>query len=221
MERVTDAFIWPTRDPAWLSKIAIIALILLIPVLGGINGLGWMLANLERLRAGDETMAPANFSYLGRGFRLFVVQLVYGLAVVALALLIYLPAVLMAVGQGKGEANPALIVVAILLNLLAFGTATIGSLLLTFVTPAMVLATDAGGVGGGLRVRDVWRRSRLNLNNTLIAGLMLIAAGFVSSLGAIVCVVGVLVTAAYALAMQAWVFRSFELGSKVSPQRAH
>jgi len=221
VERVTDAFIWPTRDPAWLSKIAIIALILLIPVLGGINGLGWMLANLDRLRAGDETMAPANLSYLGRGFRLFVVQLVYGLAVVALALLIYLPAVLMAVGQGKGEANPALIVVAILLNLLAFGTATIGSLLLTFVTPAMVLATDAGGVGGGLRVRDVWRRSRLNLNNTLIAGLMLIAAGFVSSLGAIVCIVGVLVTAAYALAMQAWVFRSFELGSKVSPQRAH
>ena len=209
MERVTDAFIWPTRDPAWLSKIAIIALILLIPVLGGINGLGWMLANLDRLRAGDETMAPANLSYLGRGFRLFVVQLVYGLAVVVLALLIYLPAVLMAVGQGKGEANPALIVVAILLNLLAF------------VTPAMVLATDAGGIGGGLRVRDVWRRSRLNLNNTLIAGLMLIAAGFVSSLGAIVCVVGVLVTAAYALAMQAWVFRSFELGSKVSPQRAH
>ena len=49
----------------------------------------------------------------------------------------------------------------------------------------------------------------------------MIAAGFVSSLGAIVCVVGVLVTAAYALAMQAWVFRSFELGSKVSPQRAH
>ena len=85
----------------------------------------------------------------------------------------------------------------------------------------MVLATDAGGIGGGLRVRDVWRRSRLNLNNTLIAGLMLIAAGFVSSLGAIVCIVGVLVTAAYALAMQAWVFRSFELGSKVSPQRAH
>jgi len=221
LERVTDAFIWPTRDPAWLPKIAITALILLIPILGGINGLGWMLANLDRLRAGDETMAPANLSYLGRGFRLFVVQLVYGLAVVVLALLIYLPAVLMAVGQGKGEANPALIVVAILLNLLAFGAATIGSLLLTFVTPAMVLATDAGGIGGGLRVRDVWLRSRLNLNNTLIAGLMLIAAGFVSSLGAIVCIVGVLVTAAYALAMQAWVFRSFELGSKVSPQRAH
>jgi len=221
LERVADAFVWPTRDPAWLSKIAIIALILLIPIVGGINGLGWMLASLDRLRAGDETLAPANLGYLRRGFRLFVVQIVYGLAVVGLALLIYLPAVLLAVGQGKGEANPGLIVVALLLNLFAFGAATIGSLLLTFVTPAMVLATDSGGIRGGLRLRDVWRRSRLSLNNTLIAGLMLIAAGFVSSLGAIVCVVGVLFTAAYALAMQAWVFRSFEMGSKVSPQRAH
>jgi hypothetical protein len=51
------------------------------------------------------------------------------------------------------------------------------------------------------------------LTNTLIAGLMLIAASFVGSLGIIVCGIGVLFTVAYALAMQAWIIRSFELGS--------
>jgi hypothetical protein len=214
VERVTDAFIWPTRDPEWPVKLLIIAITQLIPIVGQINGLGWMLASLDRLRAGEERLAPANLSYMGRGVRLFAVQLVYYLAVALLALVIYLPALLLSIRQGQGTADAPLIGAAILLNLLAFGVATIGSLLLTFATPAIVLATDRGGIAGGLRVGDVVRRSRLNLTNTLIAGLMLIAASFISSLGSIACVVGVLFTAAYALAVQAWVFRSFELGSQ-------
>lgn len=212
MDRIADAFVWPFRDPEWAGKLLIIALTLLIPIAGAINGLGWMLATLDRLRAGEERMAPASLRYLGRGARLFVVQLAYGLAVSAVALLIYLPAVVLAVHQGRGQANGGLILLALFLNVLAFGVATIGALAATFASPAYVLATDRGGIAAGLNVREVWRRSRANLTSTLIAGLMLIAASFVSSLGAIVCIVGLFFTAAYALAMQAWVFRSFESG---------
>ena len=74
MDRATDAFSWPARDPEWLAKLLIIGLILLIPILGAINGLGSMLASLDRLRAGDEKLAPANLTYIGRGFPLFVVD---------------------------------------------------------------------------------------------------------------------------------------------------
>jgi hypothetical protein len=42
---------------------------------------------------------------------------------------------------------------------------------------------------------------------------MLIAAGFVGSLGLIACGIGVVFTTAYALAMQAWIVRSYELGA--------
>jgi hypothetical protein len=49
--------------------------------------------------------------------------------------------------------------------------------------------------------------------STLIAGLMLIAAGFIGSLGTVACGIGVLFTTAYATAMQAWIIRSFEVGS--------
>jgi hypothetical protein len=59
----------------------------------------------------------------------------------------------------------------------------------------------------------VLRHARANIANTLIAGLMLIAAGFIGSLGLVACGIGVLFTTAYALAMQAWVVRSFEIGS--------
>ena len=213
MDRITDAFTWPARDPEWLTKVLIIGLILLIPIAGAINGIGWMLATLDRLRAGDEALAPANLSYIGRGFRLFVVNLVYGLAIVLVAAAIYVPALLIASSQSQGSANPALVSLAIVLSLLAFSIATLGTLALNFALPSIVLATDRDGIQGGLRVSAVLRRSRINVANTLIAGLMLIAAGFVGSLGIVLCGIGVLFTSAYALAMQAWIIRSFELGT--------
>jgi len=213
VDRITDAFTWPARDPEWLTKVLIIGLILLIPIAGAINGIGWMLATLDRLRAGDEALAPANLSYIGRGFRLFVVNLVYGLAIVLVAAAIYVPALLIASSQSQGSANPVLVSLAIVLSLLAFSIATLGTLALNFALPSIVLATDRDGIQGGLRVSAVLRRSRINVANTLIAGLMLIAAGFVGSLGIVLCGIGVLFTSAYALAMQAWIIRSFELGT--------
>ncbi len=212
MDRVADAFSWPFRDPEWLAKLLIIALTLLIPIIGSINGLGWMLASLDRLRAGEERLAPANLSYLGRGIRLFAVEFIYVLGIIAVALVIFVPASALAVRQGQGSADAALIAGAIFLNLLGFSAVSLLSLALTFATPAIVLATDTGGIAGGINVAAVLRRSRINLSHTLIAGLMLIAASFVGSLGTVVCGIGVLVTSAYALAMQAWIIRSFEKG---------
>jgi hypothetical protein len=212
VDRVTQAFEWPFRDPDWPAKLVIIALILVIPIVGAINGLGWMLASLDRLRAGEERLAPANLNYLGRGIRLFAVELIYGIGITIVAVAVFVPAFVLELQQGQGSGNAAIIAAAVFLNLLGVSIVTVLSLGLTFVTPAIVLATDGGGVGAGIRVGAIIRRSRANLNHTLIAGLMLIAASFVGSLGSVVCVIGVFVTAAYALAMQAWIIRSFETG---------
>jgi Protein of unknown function (DUF4013) len=213
VDRITDAFAWPARDPEWLTKLLIMGLTLLIPIVGAINGLGWMLASLDRLRAGEERLAPANLSHIGRGFPLFVVNLIYGLVIALVAAAIYVPAVIVATNQSHSAANPATISLAIALSLLAFSVATLGSLALNFLMPSIVLATDRGGIAAGLNARAVLAHARANIGNTLIAGLMLIAAGFIGSLGVIACGVGVLFTTAYALAMQAWVVRSFEIGS--------
>jgi Protein of unknown function (DUF4013) len=213
VDRITDAFVSPVRDPAWLTKLLIIALTLLIPVVGAINAIGWMLASLDLLRAGDERLAPAHLGYLGRGIRLFAVNVVYSVAIGLVVAVIYVPAVLMASRESQGAASAGLISAAIALSLLAFSIATLGSLVLNFLTPSIVLATDRGGIAGGLSVGSVLRHARANLADTLIAGLMLIAAGFIGSVGLIACGIGVLFTTAYALAMQAWVVRSFEIGS--------
>jgi hypothetical protein len=213
MDRIADAFVWPPRDPEWLTKVLIIALTLLIPIVGAINGLGWMLATLDRLRAGEERLAPATLGYIGRGFRLFVVNLVYGLVISLITGLIYIPALVVASNQSHGSANAAMVSLAILLSVAAFSVATLGSLALNFASPSIVLATDRGGIAAGLNASAVLRQARSNLSNTLIAGLMLIAAGFIGSLGLVACGVGVLFTTAYALAMQAWIIHSFEVGS--------
>jgi hypothetical protein len=210
MDRIGDAFVWPFRDPDWLGKIAIMGLILLIPIVGGINGLGWMLATLDRLRAGEQRLPPANFDYLGRGFQLFVVYLVYYLALAVLGLLFYAPAILILSFQGNHNPNVFLVGVGIALLLVTLSVVTLGALALTFVMPAIVLAVDRGGIAAGLNVAQVVGRTRASLINTLIAGLMLIAAGLVGQLGSVACFIGVVFTSAYALAMQAWIIRSYE-----------
>jgi len=110
MDRVADGFIWPVRDPEWVTKILVIGLILLIPIAGAINGIGWMLATLDRLRAGEERMAPANLSHLRRGVGLFVVQLGYGIAIALIAGAFYLPGLIVATAEGNDKnASPAAI----------------------------------------------------------------------------------------------------------------
>jgi Protein of unknown function (DUF4013) len=213
VDRITDAFVWPVRDPKWLTKILIIALTLVIPIVGAINAIGWMLASLDLLRAGDERLAPANLGHLGRGIRLFTVNIVYALAIGLVVAVIYVPGLWIASRESQGAASAGLISLSIALSLLAFSIATLGSVVLNFLTPSIVLATDRGGIAGGLAAGSVLRHARSNLASTLIAGLMLIAAGFVGSVGLIACGIGVLFTTAYSLAMQAWVVRSFEIGS--------
>jgi CDP-diglyceride synthetase len=220
VERIADAFVWPFRDPDWLGKIAIIGLILLIPVIGGINGLGWMLAALDRLRTGEERLPPANFDYLGKGVELFVVYLVYYLVLVLAGMVLYVPAIFLLSLQGHDHANALLVVTGIGLLLLTISVVTLGALALTFAMPSIVLAVDRGGIAAGLRVRDILRRMRVSPVNTLIAGLMLIAAGLVSQAGSVACVFGVVFTSAYALAMQAWIIRSYEEQLNVGPAAA-
>lgn len=213
MERITDAFVWPFRDPDWLPKVAIIGLILIIPIAGQLNGLGWMLTALDNLRKGEQKLPPGNFSYLGRGLRLFIVNLVYGLVLIFICLALLIPTIAIGGAEGRsGSVNGAAIALAVVLDLLTFSLATLGSLALSFALPAIVLETDRAGIAGGLNVVRVFAAIRATAINTLIAGLMLIAAGFVGGLGLAACFVGVLFTSAYSLAMQAWIVRSYELG---------
>lgn len=214
MERVGDAFVWPFRDPRWAEKIVIIGLIGLIPIVGGINTLGWLLATVDRLRAGEEELPPGNFDYLLRGLELFVVMLVYVLIVLAAAALFFIPGLIVLGAEGSSSGNGFAAFLGVLLMLAAFAITTVGLLLFNFARPAIVLAVDRGGISAGFDLPAIVRRFTAHPANTLIAGLMLIAAGFIGGLGAYLCFIGIVLTLPYSIAMEAWIVRSYELGSQ-------
>ncbi len=75
-----DSFAWPFRDPQWFNKIVLMGLIGLIPFVGWLQLLGWMLSALDNLRHGLQVLPPADFRYATRGINLFAASLIWGLA---------------------------------------------------------------------------------------------------------------------------------------------
>ena len=74
---IGDAFSWASRDPGWVGKLLLMGLIGLIPIVGGLQLAGWMLAALDNLRAGRQEVPPAGFRYAGRGAWLFLALLTF------------------------------------------------------------------------------------------------------------------------------------------------
>src|SRR5581483_10251686 len=91
----------------------------IIPIVGQMALFGWMLAALDNLRAGRQELPPAGFSFIGRGVNLFVVYLVYVLALVVVLGVLFAIAIVVASASsnnGSGAAGG----VAILFFLLAY-----------------------------------------------------------------------------------------------------
>jgi hypothetical protein len=180
MDNIADTLTWPFRDPRWLPKTFVQALILLIPVVGAIAMLGWMLKSLDDLRAGKDELAPGSF-HLGRGWPLFAVEIVYYAVISIVDLALSLPA-----GSHSG-----LFLIGQLWNLVA-------SLGFAFIFPAVVFNVYRGGFAAGLDPGAVIRTSLINPRATLGAALICVLAGVLGLLGLVACLVGVVFTEAYA-----------------------
>ena len=200
MNSVGDAFGFPFRSPNWLGTVVVQGLILIIPIVGQIALLGWLLITLDNLRGGRQELAPAGF-HLGRGIGLFGVQVIYGIA------LFLIPGILQGIGSAmlgqNNGAGGALLALAIVLELAA-------SLLLVFLTPVLILRTSELGFGGGMNVGAVWQQATANVGQTVVAALLMYVAGIIGSLGLILCFVGVFFTTAYAYGVTAGIVSWYE-----------
>lgn len=200
MNSVGEAFGFPFRDPGWVGKIVVQGLILIIPIVGLIATAGWMLMTFDNLRAGRQELAPAGF-HLRRGVGLFGAWLIY-------TVVLSIPGdVLNGIGTGMNAnhsfSGSAFTGLGSLLSLAA-------QLLLYFLLPSIIVMTYHHGFSGGLDVQGVWRLATSNMNNSVMAGLMLFVAGIVAALGIVACCVGVFFTGAYAAAVMIGVTSWFE-----------
>lgn len=205
MNELSDSVAWPSRDPQWVSKVVLTGLILLIPVVGQLVLVGWMLAALDNLRAGHPVLPDAGFSYIGRGLNLVVVYIAYGVALVLLFGVLFGAGIAIAANAQDGAA-----LLGVVLILLSYAVVLVGGLGLSLVTPAIIVATERGGIGGGLDLRAVVRLVSADVEEALRAGLFALVASLIGALGAIACLVGQYFTTPYGYAVLAGVVHHYE-----------
>lgn len=201
-----------------MSKIIVQGLIYLIPVVGWLALYGWMLAALDNLRQGRQELPAAGFGHMGRGVTLFLVLLVYGLAIAAVFCVFFFIGFALTAAGGNSNSG-ALSGLGVMLILFSYLVAFAGSLAFYFLIAPIIIATERGGFGGGLNVMNVVAMARINLQSAIFAGLFILVGHLIGSLGSILCGIGIVLTIAYGFAVMAGVVSVYErqLGQQPLP----
>ncbi|MFY9614105.1 MAG: DUF4013 domain-containing protein [Candidatus Dormiibacterota bacterium] len=221
-------FTLPFKSPGWFGAFALMGLIALIPIVGWINLLGWELTTLDYYRQGRTDLPPAGLGYIGRGWHAFLALLVWYLPVIVVflgAYVIFFIFIAAAAatsgprGSGASDAASAGIGLGILIYYLLLFIGIAFALVVQVLQPAIIIASERGGVSAGVSPSYVLGIARHNLGNTVIAALLFYAANFLGGLGTYACCIGVIFTLAYAYAVQAGVLRYYEysLGDGAPP----
>jgi hypothetical protein len=194
------AFSFVFEDEEWLKKIGVAGLIILIPVIGVLVIYGWMVEIVRRVVNGSPEPLPdwSDFGgYLGDGFKTFVIGFVYSLPLLIFNVCIVGSSALM----GQSGEDSIVAVVGILTTCISCLMALYG-IAVSFVLPAAIgKFAVSDELGAAFRFGEVIRLVRENVGPFALVFLGSLLAGLVASLGTIACVIGVLFTSAYGIAM--------------------
>ncbi|NPA90567.1 MAG: DUF4013 domain-containing protein [Chloroflexi bacterium] len=192
-------FVYGFEDPDWPVKMLIGALIYLVGlvfsvILVGLLPLmvlsGYMMEIARNVSKGQELPLPtwdAFGEYLADGFRLWVALFVWAIPIILLTI----PTALGWVFVGNSDSGALTAIGA--LSMLSCGLLlTVYTLFFLVITPIVTwLVASEGSVGAGLNVRRVLGFLKKHPGEVLIVALMSVVANTVAStLGSILCVVG-------------------------------
>lgn len=199
-------FQFAMQDPAWLKKLAMLALCFFIPIVGPFAALGYYQATMRNVADGDETLPEWDRfgEYIGRGFKALVVILVYmipsivvyaGSMVVSMAMIALLTD---KNGEGVGGTIGAV------LGMAGTGLAAILFLGGLMMVPAGIARmVDEDALGAAIRPIAVFKFVFGNFVNVLMAFVVGAVAGMIAPLGMIACFIGVYFTIAFTLLVRA------------------
>lgn len=201
------AFSYVFEDKEWFKKLAIFGLISLIPVLGQIVLMGWMIDIIKKFTAHEPiTLPELDFGgQLGRGFSAFVISFVYALPVLVLSIIQAIVQVAATGITGMSENSEMgavggglILVVSICFSLLYF----LYSIFMYFLLPiAYGRYAETGKISEALKFGAVLSMTRKNISPLFITVLGVIVAGIIAPLGFIACAIGVLLTLVYSCAI--------------------
>jgi hypothetical protein len=207
------AFSFVFDDSEWIKKVLIAAAVSLIPVIGQIVLLGWGMTVTQRILRNDPELLPdwSGFGeYLGLGFKAFLVMLVYMIPVFILSA----PSSILASFVEDETMATIVTVVSILCSCLTI----IYSIALALLLPAafgMVAETES--IGAGFKLGEIFGMVKDNISAYLMVFVGMIGSGLIGGLGTILCVVGVLATQAYAMAVNGHLIGQAYMKSKAAP----
>lgn len=211
--KFADAFTFVFQDPDWFKKIIIPGLIgLLIPIVGQIFLLGWALkVTLNVIRNNPSPLPEMDFGAdLSRGFKGWVVGLVYSIPM----LIFYLPIFILSIVAGESGEESLAIVVAI--AGICFGLLMLlyGIVMGLMLPAAYAKVAVEDSIGAGLAFGEIFKMVKNNLVTYLLILVGTLAASFIASLGSIACGIGLLVTVPYSFAIMGHLYGQGYLESK-------
>lgn len=195
------AFSYVFKDPDWLKKVAITGLIGLIPVLGQLYLFGWGLEMSRRVIKGEPELLPEiDFGgFLGKGFQAWVIALVYSIPVFILQLPLQLVGPL---GASLQMDQDTLSYLMIAVSVCCGGLLLIYSIFLALMLPAAIgNFVSKNQLGAGLRFGEVFALVKAAPVAYLLVLVGNLLVGIIAPLGLIACIIGVVVTQAYGLAV--------------------
>ncbi len=192
------SFSFPFQDEGWVKKIVLTAVISLIPIIGQLALIGWLVELTRRVIRGDDEPLPdwADFGgILVLGLKMFAIGFVYAIPLMFMT-------IPMAIFDALVDSDSAVALYTIVT--LCFSCfALIYGLALAFFIPAAVgelAATD--NLGAAINPTNIIAHVRAAPSAYLLAFLGTIVAGFLSGFGIILCFVGVILMPVYASGIQ-------------------
>ncbi|HET89823.1 MAG TPA: DUF4013 domain-containing protein [Chloroflexi bacterium] len=177
------AFSYVFEDEEWIVKILLGALLMLIPIVGQFALMGYGIAIIRNVRAGEPRPLP-NWSafgeYLLDGLKLWAVTLVYTLPLFVIICPITFVWILPALG---GESEDLVVALAGLSGILSIGLiclVTLYSILLAIVAPVLQIRyAKSGEIGDCLQIGAVFRDAFANLGSIIMVALVWWAASII------------------------------------------
>jgi hypothetical protein len=219
------AFTYPFQDPNWIKKILLIAVISLIPLVGQLVLLGWVLEITRRVIANEQPTLPDSIDFGGwlmKGIMAAVIGFVYALPII----IIYgcmmvgmfgVPALGQAVKLDDGTISMMLSAVSICGGCIVLLLAIIVGIIM----PAALGNYAAHGqLGAAFRFGEVLglvRAAPLAYVLVIVGGII---EGIIGGLGVIACFIGVIVTYAYAMSIAGHLYGQAYLAAKANQAAA-
>jgi len=190
----TKAFTYIFDDTRWLEKLVIPLLVTLIPVIGWMVAAGYLLRvtrNVAEHRV--EPLPELEFGAdLSRGFKVFVANLLYGLPIVVVSTLLFLP---LGLSGNSGSTNFFAIALAIFGGLLILLYALFVAIIMPAVNANLAVKEQ---IGAAFEFKEIFRMIGNNFKAWLIViGGTILCSVIIAPIGGIILVVGAIITGFY------------------------